>query len=185
MLWKSVSALFAAIVAAVPILAATVKLLEYFDVKSPALISFIRDCIDTTIPLWIVVLAIAPFAAIAYCLGRSVDSRSNHINGDASKLNQEFFLGRWQCGHGTGGTGEFIMTLNRDGTVHKSHVPAVSGTWSCVQGAARIHTSDMWRDILRRTPEGVIKFAYNEEPGVLPDSRPTNYSIAEKLPDGQ
>jgi len=91
------------------------------------------------------------------------------------------FVGRWHCGHGDPSLEGFIMTLNEDGTVRKSHVPDVSGTWVYSSGAARINTSDQWRDTLRRMPEGVIKFAYDERSGPLPDSSPTNYSLAEKL----
>ena len=91
------------------------------------------------------------------------------------------FVGYWRCGHGDPALGTFIMTLNEDGSVRKSHVPEVSGTWQYCNGAARINTTDQWRDIVRYTPEGVIKFAYSEHDGPRPDSSPDNVSTAEKV----
>ena len=109
--------------------------------------------------------------------------KSRYAN--APSEGRAFFVGRWRCGHGDPQLGTFILTLNQDGTVHKDHVPEVVGHWTYSNGAARSHTSDRWRDILRRTPEAVIKFAYDEGNGVLLDSSPSNLSLAERLPATQ
>ena len=129
----------------------------------------------------VVVSVLAAFVAVSVfvCVKRRATGRYAPPEG------REFFVGHWSCGHGDPGLGTFIMTLNEDGSVRKSHVPRESGTWQYCNGAARINTTDHWRDILRYTPEGVIKFAYDEHDGPRPDSSPDNVSTAKRdVPPG-
>jgi len=140
-------------------------------------------------PLWGGWRAVAIGVSVAiavFCVVRIYRRVSARVvdNGrdDTSPEERDFFVGQWECGHGDPKLDTFILTLNEDGTVRKSHVPGVSGTWVHSGGAARINTSDHWRDTLRRTPEGVVKFAYDETSGALPDSMPSNSSLAKKQP---
>jgi len=104
---------------------------------------------------------------------------------------ERFFIGRWSCDRlgcdlhagNSAYMHEYFQTLHADHTVHMTHVPHITGAWEYSDGAVRISTNDGWRQIMRRTPEGVIKFAYNEQSGPLSDSSPTNFSWAEKLPN--
>jgi len=90
-----------------------------------------------------------------------------------------FFSGRWRVGHGRGMPGTFVMTLNANRSATKNNMPDASGTWEPVDGEAHIAWSDGWKDILRCTPDGVLKLAFG--PGVTFAATPTNRSIAQKM----
>ncbi|HEY1464560.1 MAG TPA: hypothetical protein VGF44_14180 [Terriglobales bacterium] len=67
------------------------------------------------------------------------------------------FIGKWTVGEGNGDT--FTITLNRDGTAHKS-IGATRGTWSVVDGEAHISWNDGWHDMIRKVGTKYEKVAY-------------------------
>ncbi len=83
------------------------------------------------------------------------------------------FLGDWKVGIGTGGT--FIITLKPDGQAHKS-LGSGSGTWSVVNGEARVSWDDGWHDIIRKVGSKYQKAAY--EPGKSLSDEPSNVAEA-------
>lgn len=83
------------------------------------------------------------------------------------------FAGTWKVGDGAGGT--FFITLKRDGEARKT-TGASHGTWSYVNGEARISWDDGWRDIIRKVGDGYEKAAF--EPGKSLDGKPSNVADA-------
>jgi hypothetical protein len=67
------------------------------------------------------------------------------------------FLGKWECGDGSGGT--FYITLNEDGTAWRS-LRSVSGHWVYVDGEAHVTWKDGAQDAIRRVGSQYQKFAY-------------------------
>lgn len=83
------------------------------------------------------------------------------------------FPGRWKVGEGNGGI--FYITLDRDGTAMKS-IGASHGTWTVVDGEARISWDDGWHDIIRKVGNKFEKFAY--EPNKSFSDQPSNVTDA-------
>jgi len=83
------------------------------------------------------------------------------------------FVGKWEVGDGNGRN--FFITLNSDGDARKS-VGAAHGTWTLVDGEARIIWDDGWRDAIRKVGGKHEKFAY--EPGRSFDDSPSNVTAA-------
>jgi hypothetical protein len=94
----------------------------------------------------------------------------------ASVAGRGRFLGRWRVGDGAGGT--FTITLNRDGSAHKTEGGS-DGTWTVVNGEARISWDDGWTDVLRLHGNRYEKVAY--APGKTLDSDPSNVTNAEMI----
>lgn len=100
----------------------------------------------------------------------------NSSGREASMIGRGRFQGRWKVGDGAGGT--FYITLNHDGTATKT-LGSVHGTWTVVNGEARISWTDGWRDVIRRQGKGFQKRAY--APGRSLSDEPSN--VAEAEPD--
>jgi len=83
------------------------------------------------------------------------------------------FIGKWEVGDGNGRN--FFITLESDGDAKKS-IGAVHGTWTLVDGEARITWDDGWRDIIRKVGTKHEKFAF--EPGRSLDDTPSNVTDA-------
>jgi len=83
------------------------------------------------------------------------------------------FVGKWELGDGNGGN--FYATLDADGEAHKS-TGASHGTWTVVDGEARIRWDDGWHDAIRKVGAKYEKFAY--EPGKSFDDTPSNVTAA-------
>ncbi len=83
------------------------------------------------------------------------------------------FLGKWQVGDSNGRT--FYITLEDDGYARKS-IGAAHGTWTVVDGEARINWDDGWHDAIRKVGTKHEKFAY--EPGNSFDGTPSNVTAA-------
>ena len=85
------------------------------------------------------------------------------------------FQGRWKAGDGVGGT--FIITLSPDGEATKSIGPS-HGTWTVVNGEARISWEDGWHDVIRREGGRYHKVAFapgksfSDEPANVEDATP-------------
>ena len=58
------------------------------------------------------------------------------------------FVGKWRVGQGPG-AGNFYITLEANGEAHKT-IGADHGTWTVVDGEARIAWDDGWHDVIRR-----------------------------------
>jgi hypothetical protein len=85
------------------------------------------------------------------------------------------FIGKWEVGEGSGHSNTFYITLNADGTATKT-LGAPNGTWTLVDGEARISWDDGWHDAIRKVGTMHEKFAY--EPGKTFSDPPSNVSAA-------
>jgi len=83
------------------------------------------------------------------------------------------FIGKWEVGDGYGRN--FFITLEADGDAKKS-AGAVHGTWTLVDGEARISWDDGWHDIIRKVGTKHEKLAF--EPGRSLDDTPSNVTDA-------
>jgi hypothetical protein len=84
------------------------------------------------------------------------------------------FVGKWEVGQGTNG-GHFYITLESDGEAKKS-IGASHGTWTLVDGEARISWDDGWHDVICKVGSKHEKRAY--EPGRSLDGSPSNVTSA-------
>lgn len=86
------------------------------------------------------------------------------------------FLGKWKVGDGAGST--FTIELKDDGTAEKS-IGATHGTWTVVDGEARISWDDGWKDAIRKVGSKHEKFAYasgksfSDQPDNVTEARST------------
>jgi hypothetical protein len=85
------------------------------------------------------------------------------------------FIGKWEVAEGSGHSSTFYITLNADGTAVKT-LGAPHGTWTLVDGEARISWDDGWHDAIRKVGTKHEKFAY--EPGKTFSDPPSNVSEA-------
>jgi hypothetical protein len=83
------------------------------------------------------------------------------------------FVGKWEVGDGHGR--DFYITLEDNGEAEKS-LGAAHGTWTLVDGEARIAWDDGWHDIIRKVGTKHEKFAF--EPGRSLDDTPSNVTSA-------
>lgn len=83
------------------------------------------------------------------------------------------FIGKWEVGDGNGS--KFFITLEADGDAKKSQGDP-HGTWSVVDGEARISWNDGWHDVIRKVGAKHEKRAY--EPGKSYDDTPSNVTDA-------
>jgi hypothetical protein len=90
------------------------------------------------------------------------------------RMERGHFIGEWKVGDGAGGT--FLITLRRDGTASKT-LGSVHGTWTVVNGEARISWNDGWHDVIRRNGNKFQKAAY--APGRPYSKSPSNVAEAE------
>jgi hypothetical protein len=93
-------------------------------------------------------------------------------------LGKNHFLGKWKVGMGGGGEGHFLITLKADGQATKT-VGSSHGTWTVVDGEARITWDDGWRDVIRRAGTGHEKVAH--EPGTSFSDASTNVADAVRV----
>lgn len=91
----------------------------------------------------------------------------------ATSPSRAHFIGKWQAGDGNGRN--FYITLEPDGDARKS-IGAVHGTWTVVDGEARISWDDGWHDAIRKVGAKHEKFGY--EPGRSFDDEPSNVTDA-------
>jgi hypothetical protein len=84
------------------------------------------------------------------------------------------FVGKWEVGQGAN-NGTFFITLDADGSARKT-LGAAHGTWTLVDGEARITWDDGWHDVIRKIGTTHEKRAY--EPGKSFDDEPSNVTAA-------
>ena len=94
----------------------------------------------------------------------------------ASPFGRNHFLGKWKVGIGTGG--HFYITLKSDGEARKT-LGSGRGTWTVVDGEARISWDDGWHDVIRRAGTGHEKAAF--EPGKTFSDEPSNVADATRV----
>lgn len=83
------------------------------------------------------------------------------------------FVGKWEVGQGNGEN--FFITLEENGEAKKS-IGAAHGTWTLVDGEARISWDDGWHDVIRKVGTTHEKFAF--EPGKSFSEPPSNVTAA-------
>jgi len=84
------------------------------------------------------------------------------------------FIGKWEVGEGGNG-GTFLITLEADGSASKTK-GAAPGTWTVVDGEARITWDDGWKDVIRKVGTKHEKIAH--QPGTSFDDPPSNVTEA-------
>ncbi len=84
------------------------------------------------------------------------------------------FIGKWEVGSGSGNS-TFFITLEENGDARKS-LGAEHGTWTLVDGEARIAWDDGWHDVIRKVGTKHQKVAF--EPGKSFDDAPSNVTEA-------
>lgn len=83
------------------------------------------------------------------------------------------YIGKWQVGDGNGHT--FYITLDEDGDARKT-IGSTHGTWTLVDGEARIAWDDGWHDAIVKVAGKHEKRAF--EPGRSFDDAPSNVTEA-------
>jgi len=84
------------------------------------------------------------------------------------------FLGKWRVGDGAGS--HFFITLEPSGDATKS-IGAAHGTWTVVDGEARISWDDGWGDAIRKVGDKYQKVAFSPDKKV--SDTPSNVADAE------
>ncbi len=84
------------------------------------------------------------------------------------------YVGKWEVREDINGS-RFYITLGADGEARKS-IGAAHGTWTLVDGEARITWDDGWRDVICKVGSKHEKRAY--EPGKSLDGAPSNVTAA-------
>ncbi len=92
---------------------------------------------------------------------------------NAFPLGRNHFVGKWRVGEGNGGN--FFITLEPDGEARKS-IGASHGTWTVIEGEARIAWDDGWHDAIRKVGTKHEKVAF--EPGKSFSDEPNNVTDA-------
>jgi len=90
------------------------------------------------------------------------------------------FVGKWKVGEGMGigpFDSVFYITLHPDGKADRT-LGSAHGTWTVVDGEARITWEDGWRDAIRRNGKLFEKAAF--EPGHTFTDKPSNIAKAER-----
>ncbi|HEV2469001.1 MAG TPA: hypothetical protein VGS78_07390 [Candidatus Sulfotelmatobacter sp.] len=83
------------------------------------------------------------------------------------------FFGKWEVGDGNGRN--FYIVLDENGNAKKSIGPE-HGTWTLVDGEARIVWDDGWHDVIRKVGSKHEKLAF--EPGKSFSDEPSNVTAA-------
>jgi hypothetical protein len=96
------------------------------------------------------------------------------IEFNRAPLGRGRFLGKWRVGQGNGD--HFYIILERNGEASKS-IGGNHGTWTVVDGEARISWDDGWHDAIRKVGNKFEKVAF--EPGKTFSDLPTNVTDAQ------
>jgi hypothetical protein len=90
-------------------------------------------------------------------------------------VSRNHFIGKWEVGEGGGTSSKFFITLEANGEASKT-LGASHGTWTVVDGEARISWDDGWHDAIRKVGSKHEKAAYG--PGKSFDDKPSNVTEA-------
>jgi hypothetical protein len=133
-------------------------------------------------------LATAEVANIEFKAPASIvykNGRREKLSGDIDRIEfgepgshamtpgRSHFIGKWEVGAGDGN--KFFITLKPDGDARKT-LGSPHGTWTLVDGEARISWEDGWHDVIRKTGARHEKVAF--EPGKSFDDTPSNVTAA-------
>jgi hypothetical protein len=91
----------------------------------------------------------------------------------ATTPSRAHFVGKWEVGDGNGS--HFFITLDADGNASKT-LGVTHGTWTLVDGEARVSWDDGWKDVIRKVGARYEKLAH--EPGKSYDDSPNNVTAA-------
>lgn len=91
-----------------------------------------------------------------------------------SAIGRNHFVGKWKVGVDSMG-GHFLITLEPNGEARKT-LGTSHGTWTVVDGEARISWDDGWHDAIRKLGSKHEKRAY--EPGKTFSDEPSNVTDA-------
>ena len=91
-----------------------------------------------------------------------------------SAIGRNHFVGKWEVGVDVA-AGNFFITLEPNGEAHKT-MGASHGTWTVVDGEARISWDDGWHDAIRKVGSKHEKRAY--APGKTFSDEPSNVTNA-------
>ena len=146
---------------------------------------FFDDGHNQTVPLTdIARIEFKPDAMVVFKDGHHLDissSKITRIEFNSKRfeepLGRNHFIGKWQVGVGVGG-GTFFITLEPNGEATKT-LGASHGTWTVVDGEARISWDDGWHDAIRKVGSKHEKLAY--EPGKTFSDSPSNVTNAKNL----
>lgn len=94
---------------------------------------------------------------------------------EIASLGKNHFLGKWEVGDGQGNN--FFITLESNGVARKS-IGSARGTWSVVNGEARISWDDGWHDVIRKVGSEHQKLAFS--PGTSYSDPPSNVAGAKR-----
>lgn len=87
-----------------------------------------------------------------------IEFKSPSETAKAALMGRGEFIGKWRVGDGMGG--HLTFTLFRDGSAIKN--PGTPhGTWTVVDGEARISWDDGWHDVIRKAGNKYEKAAYS------------------------
>ena len=92
-----------------------------------------------------------------------------------SPLRRNHFVGKWEVGVGAFGSGHFFITLEPTGEARKT-LGSSHGTWTVVDGEARISWDDGWHDAIRKVGSKHEKRAF--APGKTFSDEPSNVTNA-------
>jgi hypothetical protein len=98
----------------------------------------------------------------------------NRATSSVSETGRGRFVGKWRVGEGNGS--HFYITLEKNGEASKS-IGAQHGTWTVVDGEARVSWDDGWHDAIRKKGTKFEKFAF--EPGKTFSDPPANVTEAQ------
>ena len=93
------------------------------------------------------------------------------------QFGRNHYLGKWEVGDGAGS--HFFITLEADGNARKT-IGSNHGTWTVVNGEARISWDDGWHDAIRKAGSKHEKAAFEpgrsftDEPSNVTDAKNTN-----------
>jgi hypothetical protein len=94
-------------------------------------------------------------------------------SGTATSPSRNHFIGKWEVGEGNGS--KFLITLEPNGDAKKT-LGEEHGTWTWVDGEARISWDDGWHDAIRKVGAKHEKVAH--EPGKSFEDPPSNLTTA-------
>jgi hypothetical protein len=86
-------------------------------------------------------------------------AETSAVTGSANSPSRGRYLGKWECGDGSGSN--FYITLEESGDAMRS-IGDVHGRWAYVDGEARVTWDDGKLDAIRRVGSRFQKFAYME-----------------------
>jgi hypothetical protein len=110
-------------------------------------------------------------------LGEVARIEFSPAGGNDSQFGRNHFLGKWEVGDGAGSN--FYITLESDGQARKT-LGSSHGTWTVVDGEARISWDDGWHDMIRKagTKHEKVAFApgksFSDDPDNVTNARNTS-----------